>query len=152
MDVICCDLRGDRVKCTHYRVSSFSHVTFTLFQLHTLSRTVFSLCTRSHNCLSLSVQKDNFTPHTAFFLGSSQHSELRTNVLCFRKVLVSREGAQLQLNTANTRTVRSISPLHQNYPATLLGILGKVNSCFNLKLTKRIGVSDKCIRGLTDCN
>ena len=120
--------------------------------LHALSRTVFSPRTRSHNCLSLSVQKDNFTPHTAFFLGSSQHSELRTNVLCFRKVLVSREGAQLQLNTANTRTVRSISPLHQNYPATLLGILGKVNSCFNLKLTKRIGVSDKCIRGLTDCN
>ena len=29
--VIRCDLRGDRVKCTHYRVSSFSYVTFTLF-------------------------------------------------------------------------------------------------------------------------
>jgi hypothetical protein len=102
--------------------------------LHALSRTVFSLCTRSHECLSLSVQKDNFTPHTAFLLGSFQHSELRTNVLCFRKVLVSREGAQLQLNTTNTRTVRNISPLHQSYPATLFGILIKVNSCINFEM------------------
>jgi len=44
--------------------------------LHTPSRTVYSLRTRSHNCLSLSVQKDNFTPLATFLLGSSQHTEL----------------------------------------------------------------------------
>jgi hypothetical protein len=69
--------------------------------LHTLTRTVYSLRTRSHDCLSLSVQKDNFTPHTTSF--SEALSTLNSNQrTLFLKALVSREGAQLQLKTANT--------------------------------------------------
>jgi len=152
MDVICCDLRAGRVKCTHYRFSSFSHVTFTLFSFtHSLAQSIFT----PHSFAWLPfTYRSGGSLYYAQYLPSRKLSAdwTRTNVLCFWIELVSRERAQLQLNTANIRPVGHISPLHHSQLATHFGILINVNSCFNLKLTKRIGFFDKYIRGVIDCS
>jgi hypothetical protein len=59
---------------------------------HTPSRTVFSPRTRAHDCLSLSFQKDNFTPHTTFLLGSSQHTELEPTYFISEKYWYRSKG------------------------------------------------------------
>jgi hypothetical protein len=100
MDVIWCDLRAGRVKYTHYSGSSIRIATITLFSF-TLTRTVYSLRTRSHDCLSISFQKDHFTPQTTSF--SEALSTLNSNQrTLFLKALVSSEWVQLELKTANT--------------------------------------------------
>jgi len=105
---------GCRVKCTHYRVSSFSQVKFTLFFCtHSLAKRIFTPHSLAWLSFTFSLEG---SLHSAHYLPSRKFSAdwTRTNVLCFRKVLLSREGDQLHLNTANNRSVRNISPLHQS--------------------------------------
>jgi len=141
-------LVGSNVHTTAFRRSAMLRLRYS--PSHTHSHRIFSPRTRSHDFHFPFRRITLLRTLISFWKLSADWT--RTNVICFRKVLVSREGAQLQLNTANSRPVRNISPFNQSQPATLLGILINVNSCINLKLNKRIGVFDKYIRGVIDCS
>ena len=150
MDVINCDVRAGRVKCTHYRVSRSAMLRLRSSPSHTHSHRIFSPRTRSHD----------------FHFPFRKITLLRT-LLSFSEALSRLISNQRNLFPKSTSIARrvwattkyskqppcsNISPFNQSQPATLLGILINVNSCINLKLNKRIGVFDKYIRGVIDCS
>ena len=80
-----------------------------------------------------------------WYWDSNQHSQ------SLKPISSVPQWAQLQPNTANISAVRNIRPLHQSL-CTRLRKLINVNSCFNFKLSKCIGVSGWYICGANECN
>jgi len=129
---ICCDLRGRSVKCTHYRVSSFSHVTFTLFSFtHPVAqyfRPALAHITAFHfpfRRITLLLSLPSFSEALST-LNSNQHT------LFPKSTGIARRGS-------TTTKYNKHPPCSQYFS-------------FAFKITKRIAVLDKYIRDVFDSN